>query len=379
MTAPLDSLRALVAADDALRAELARQDDPDAFLETATAIGLRHGLTLHADDLAPLVAPDPLGLMLHEPPPLRCAGWPPPGWLPYRIGPDLDGSPTVDWADFAGVALDGGFQAAAVRAALERPINRLLRCRTGFDDFLRGPPEGLRMPDGLVFHMSRCGSTLVARLLAALPGSYAVNEPDVIDTLLRASLDAPEALRLAVLRAMLGALGRRQSARWFLKLSIWPTLNLPLFRQACPGVPWLFLHRDPAAVLASNMLQCAPELDAKITPPALFGLAEGAPVAREEHAAMALARLCEAALAEEGGLFVDHAELPAAFAGTILPHFGIDAAEADPALLEAIAGRHAKHPDRPYAPGTATIDPAIRAAADAHLAAIHARLKAVRG
>jgi hypothetical protein len=371
VTVPLDSFRLLVAADDALQTALAGTDD---FAGTALAIAALHGLALEAADLAPLLAPDPLGLVALDPPPLLRRGWPPPGWLPYRVSPD-----GVDWADFGGIALGSGFYTGAVGAALARPLNRLLRCRTGFDDFLRGPPEGLRLPDGLVFHMSRCGSTLVARMLAALPDSYAINEAGPVDALLNGSRGAPDQWRIAALRALVGALGRRPSRRWFLKLAAWPALDLPLFRCAFPDVPWVFLHREPTAVLASQMAARAPELDPLITPPAALGLAPDTAQSGEDYCAMALARICEAALAADGGLYVDHEELPDAVFSFILPHFGIAGEEGVAHALHELPRWHAKHPGRPYRPETTVPDPAISAAVDAHLAAIHARLGAVRG
>ena len=371
VTTPLDSFRLLVAADDALPAALAAADD---FAGTALAIAAKHELILEAADLAPLFAPDPLTLVAIDPPPLLRRGWPPLGWLPSRVSQD-----GVDWADFGGIAFDGGFYTGAVATALAKPFNRLLRCRTGWEDFLRGPPEGLRPPDGLVFHMSRCGSTLVARMLAALPDSYAINEAGPVDALLNGSRGAPEDWRVAALRALVGALGRRPSRRWFLKLAAWPALDLPLFRRAFPDVPWLFLHREPAAVLASQMAARAPELDPLITPPAALGLAPDAALSGEDYCAMALARICETALAADGGLYVDHEDLPDACFTFILPHFGIPAGEGEAGTLRELARWHAKHPDRPYRAEPVAADPAISAAVDAHLAAVHARLRAVRG
>jgi hypothetical protein len=373
VTAPLDSFRLLVAADDALQTELAGPQGPDAFAEKALAIAGRHGLDLAATDLSPLTAPDPLGLSLYEPPPLRSHGLPPPGWLPCRFT-----GAGVDWTDFRGIGLDGSFHTGAVRTALARPLNRLLRCRMELDDFLASPAEGLRAPDGFIFHMSRCGSTLVARMLAALPDTYAINEAEPLDALLRAIAAAPDELQVTALRAIVGALGRRPSRRWFLKLSAWPALALPLFRRAFPDVPWLFIYRDPAEVLASQMAMRGPELEPVLTPPALFGL-DAAAMAEEDYCAAALARICGAALAADGGLFVDHAELPHAFFTRILPYVGVGADEAASPALRELPRRHAKYPDRPWRPAAAAIGPAIRAAADAHLAPLYARLGAVRG
>lgn len=378
---PLDRFRLLLAADEALQAELAAAGTAEAFVEAALAIARRHRIALRPPDLAPLTEPDPIGAIPLQTPRLRRTAWPPPGWLPYRLAREPDGSPAVDWADFGGAALDGGFFAGAVREALARPFNRLLRCRTGLEDFLDGPPEGLRAPDGFIFHMSRCGSTLVARMLGALPDAAVISEAESIDAMLRIILGpaVPDDARVAALRAMVGALGRRPSRRWFVKLTAWPALALPLFRRAFPGVPWLFLHREPAEVIASQMITRAPELAPAFTPPGLWGIEDGAALPDEAYCAMALARVCEAALAADGGLIVDHEALPDAMFAAILPHFGIDPNEAPRRAMDEIARWHAKHPDTLYRPGAAAIAPAVRAAADAHLAGPHARLKAVHG
>ena len=50
-----------------------------------------------------------------------------------------------------------------------------------------------RQPDvpavtGLIFHLARCGSTLLARLLAEDPNTLVLNEPDVLNTLLLAGM-----------------------------------------------------------------------------------------------------------------------------------------------------------------------------------------------
>lgn len=380
MTNPLDSLRTLIADDDALRAELTAHECDDAFLAAAGAIARRHDIALPPEDLAPLTAPDPLGLLRLESPSLLRREWPPCGWLPYQLSTDSDGSLAVDWADFSGLALDGRFFASVTRQALARPLNRLLRCRTGLDDFLRGPQEGLRAPDGFIFHMSRCGSTLTARLLAALPDTDLISEAEPLDAMVHLARDAkaPDEWRALALRTMVAALGRRPSGRWFVKLNASHALALPLFRLAFPETPWLFLYRDPAQILASQMAERGAELTPEIVPSLLYGIPDGTALPGEVYCARVLAALAEAALAADGGLMVDHAALPHALSA-ILPHFGIEPDHAKSRPLREVAGRDAKRPDAAYRPGGAAVTPAIRAAADAWLAPLHARLLAVHG
>jgi hypothetical protein len=376
--APLDRFRFLLAGDDALQDALARHEAGDAFVAAALALAARHGIALDPASLAPFVAPDPLRLARFDPPALRKIAWPSPDWLPIQVA---DG---VDWAHFAGAPTGPSFFANAARRALARPFNRLLRCRTGLDDFIDGAPDRARAPDGFIFHMSRCGSTLVARMLAALPGTALVAEAAPLDAIVRLAwrADWPEARRIAALRAMVGALGRRPSARFVVKLNAWHALALPLFRAAFPDVPWLFLYRDPAEILASQMAERGTELTPELVPSRLYGIENGTDYPAEVYCALVLERIGAAALVQKdagGGLFIDHADLPGAVADAILPHFGIAPDEAESAAMAPVAGRDAKHPARPFTARPAAIDPAVRAAADAHLAVTHAGLKAVHG
>ncbi|HEV7659863.1 MAG TPA: hypothetical protein VGO55_08460 [Allosphingosinicella sp.] len=382
--APLDRFRILLAGDEALQDEFAAHEAGPAFVEAALALAGRHGIALDAGDLAPFMASDPLGLWRLDPPALRSVSWPSREWLPFQIAASRDGSLGIDWAHFAGAAPGPSFFANAVRRALARPLNRLLRCRTGLDDFIDRAPGDPRAPDGLIFHMSRCGSTLVGRMLAAMPGTSLVSEAAPLDGIVHLAwrADWPEARRIAALRAMVGALGRRHAGRYIVKLNAWHALALPLFRAAFPDVPWLFLYRDPAEILASQMAERGTELTPELVPSRLYGIENGTDYPAEVYCALVLERIGAAALAQReagGGLFVDHAELPGAVAGAILPHFGIVPDEAKGAAMAPIAGRDAKHPARPFTLRTAAIDPKVRAAADAHLAATHAGLKAVHG
>jgi hypothetical protein len=382
--APLESFRILLAGDEALQDEFAAHEAGPAFVEAALALAARHGIALQAGDLAPFMASDPLGLWRLEPPALRSACWPSREWLPFQVAASPDGSLGVDWVHLAGAVPGPSFFANAVRRALARPLNRLLRCRTGLDDFIDGAPDGLRDPDGFIFHMSRCGSTLVGRMLAAMPGTSLVSEAVPLDAIVHLArrADWPEARRIAALRAMVGALVRRPSDRYIVKLNAWHALALPLFRAAFPNVPWLFLYRDPAEILASQMAERGTELTPELVPSRLYGIENGTDYPGEVYCALVLERIAAAALARKdkgGGLFVDHADLPGAVAGAILPHFGIAPQEAMDAAMAPVAGRDAKHPARPFTARAAAIDPRVRAAADAHLAVTHERLKAVHG
>ncbi len=283
-------------------------------------------------------------------------------WTPARVVPGADG-PLVEWVHTEGLAFDDPFLGQTLGRALRHPFRLLVGARTRLADL---PDDAARAPAlpvaGVVLHMSRCGSTLVAQSLDALPRLLVVSEPAAVDHVLRlARAEAPlpdgSTVGAGHLRAVVDALARRrrpeQQACVF-KLDAWAVADLPLLRAALPGVPWVFLHRYGGAVLASHRRGRG----AYVLPGALPGpwpvwrpdLPAGLDL--DEHAARTLAALCGVAADRMGpdGLVVDHVELPEAVTTAIAPHFGIDLTDADRTAIAAAAERDAKNPTLPFTP-----------------------------
>ena len=375
-----ERLRTLAMEDPALADTLAALWNPDDFAARLGEAAARLGLDLGAGEISELTRLGPQDAPL----PID----PPRGWLPARVAGE-GGDARVAWAWFGERRLLEPFYEESLAAVAYAPFNRLFGFSTRLAE-LAPPPEATR-PAGLVFHMSRCGSTLVAQMLAALEGAVVVSEAPPIDAVVRmdtaaVGLDAAGHARL--LRAMVGAFGRPRhrthdgGTRFFLKLDSWHARALPLFRRAFPATPWIFLIRDPVEVLVSHLrrpgMQTAGLLPAEVT--GVEWEASGSP-----YAAAALAGICEAAeqgFGAGGGLVVDYAELPEALGARVLPHFGVTPSEADGHAMAAAAGRDAKQPANAFAPDArakqAAATPAVRAVAAGRLADAYACLDALR-
>ncbi|HTD35244.1 MAG TPA: hypothetical protein VK665_16380, partial [Candidatus Elarobacter sp.] len=103
-------------------------------------------------------------------------------WTPVWIR--TAGEPAVDWSIVRTPLADPFFEQTAARA-MQHPFNLLFARETPLDVLLRdGALGSSAAPDGFVFHMSRCGSTLVAQMLAALPSSIVVSEAQPLDAIL---------------------------------------------------------------------------------------------------------------------------------------------------------------------------------------------------
>lgn len=387
---PLDRFRAAVMADPAAQQALAELREPAAFEAAAVEWANARDIPLTLDALVQASKPDPLGIHGFAAAPQSGAAWPPRQWLPARAA--MEAGFAVDWYHYAGVPLADPFFAESRGRAGMRPFNRLFRYRTQFGDFLQAEREDSLAPDGFIFHMSRCGSTLAAQMLAALPGTIMVSEAEPLDTLIQLPLLAQGVaaeLHIEAVRAMVAALGRDRSGtstRYFIKLDSWHTLALPVFRRAFPDVPWIFLYRDPVEVLVSQERMRGTQTAPGVLPPQIFGFTEAEMSLPDvDYIARVLARTCGAVVDQwhlGGGLVVDYRELPQAMFTRVLPHFGIELDAAERAAMAAASERDAKAPQANFKADSAAkrdeASPATRAAAERHMAAMHTRLQALR-
>ena len=374
-------LRAVVFEDQALATSLAAIFEPTAFIARAAA----HGIDRGGDELADLLGSASAG-------PARltaadAATLPPPwGWLPLLVEPQ--GSiAEFQWAYLGDLRLTDPTYEQTLAQARFAPLNRLLGFRTPVADLphwaARLPPV---RPSGLIFHMSRCGSTLAAQMLAASPANVVVSEASPIDAIVR--LDRPMAERAALLRQMIGVLGQTRQAgetHCFLKLDCWHTLALPLFRAAFPDTPWVFLYRNPAEVMVSHLRQAGSQMIPQILPPDVYGIAWDSGAPREDYFARVLGAICGAAaraLPSGGGQLINYDELPRAMRAKVLPHFGIAPTTADVSAMAHAARFDAKSPGARFTSDAevkrrATTD-AVVSAVERHVAHHHAELERLR-
>jgi hypothetical protein len=242
-------------------------------------------------------------------------------------------------------------------------------------------------PAGFIFHMSRCGSTLVSRLLAALPENRVLSEPSPLNAVVRAALlDAqiPRATVLDWLRTVVSLLGRPLDGetRYFIKLDCWHVLALPLFAEAFSGTPWIFLYRNPAEVLVSQARAPGAWTVPTALEPRIFGVGREDVLPRHEYVARALARICDAALRHRDcgrGLLVNYDRLPEFAYGRLLAHFGVTLSPPELELMKAASKADAKSPVMTFSGDRQAkrlaCTPAIQVLVDRWLSALFERLE----
>jgi hypothetical protein len=278
-------------------------------------------------------------------------------WTPIRF--DLSGAaPVVDWADLSEERFVEPFFDQTVARWASGPRARPL-VRTGLEALVALDTEPSLEPAGMIFHLSRCGSTLVSRLLGTVPGVVVLSEPSPLNALL--GLDpgrVSEATLIRMVRLLVRALGRCRHGderQLVLKCTSWNVRRREILAAAFPETPWIWVQREPAHVLASLMASPPGWLGLGVTPPQtarLFGLDPAAVPARArvEFAARALGAMLEAAAADPAGrVTIDYADMPEAVWQRAAPHFGLEADSAAIERMTAESSFYSKDPSpRPF-------------------------------
>lgn len=256
-------------------------------------------------------------------------------WTPVRF--DFSGvAPMIDWADLSAERFIEPFFDQTVARWASGPRARPL-VRTGIDALVALDSEPSLEPAGIIFHLSRCGSTLVSRLLGTLPGVVILAEPAPLNALLGLEPDRMDDATLAgFVRLLVRGLGRCRHGderQVVLKCTSWNIRRRAIMAVAFPETPWLWVQRDPAHVVASLLANPPGWLRRQVAPRAaqLFGLDPVAVLAMtgSEFTARAIGAMLESAATDpHRRLCIDHADLPDAVWQRVAPHFGlaIDAA-----------------------------------------------------
>ena len=318
-------------------------------------------------------------------------------WVPSRLWWH-QGRPAVTWTELGEERFDKPFFHQTLDAALERPAapeprHSGLQALVAEAQRAEAAGESLAPPSGFVFHMSRCGSTLVSSSLACAPSALVLGEPNPLGDYFEVAQALPPAQRGQLLRALLILLGRRRAGEqvFVIKAMSQLAVFLPFLLQALPETRWVFVYREPVEVLVSLMEgeSFIAGLHARPEQAALWSgipATEVAALPPADFAARMLARICATAAAagehDPGRMrALAYPWAPEAVIEGVAPFLGVEMDAAAQQKARDLALRDAKEPARDFtddrAEKAARADTAVRAAADRWLAPLAARLRAL--
>ncbi|QBB69960.1 hypothetical protein ELE36_06055 [Pseudolysobacter antarcticus] len=308
------------------------------------------------------------------------------GWIPFRIRDD-GACLLIDWCNVADGQLEDAY--------FDQTIHRLLHddartLRTTSINVLSGSTNST--PAGFIFHISRCGSTLITRMLASVQRFTVFSEPAILETVLRGSYRqnaASNKQTVALLKNIIDAFvnHRADGRATFIKFTARAISDYALVMKAYPQVPCLFVYRDPIEVLVSLIGTQGERL-----PPGLSeaGLMSGDPqeigaMTAAEFWARVVAGQCAAALEMcscSQPLLVNYSELPAAIWTHVANALGIEFSGADIQCMQGAITHNAKDPRKRFADDRAAkhaaATPPIRALTERWVTPHYDRLESIR-
>ncbi|MES2936179.1 MAG: aspartyl/asparaginyl beta-hydroxylase domain-containing protein [Pseudomonadota bacterium] len=274
------------------------------------------------------------------------------GWFPVTFGMGARAAPAIGWRFLGERPLTAAFfeDSLAGQPSQERQVcHTPLEALDGFTDSVA--------PSAFVFHVSRCGSTLLTQILATLPSCVVLSEPPVLDAFLRFHHRHPRHSGGAeTFRRLVAALAQRRTGRerhCVVKMDSWHTPWIGFLREAFPDTPFVFLYREPREVLASHGRQRGRQMvpglvDTSLLRPDLAGLQPGD---LDAYAARMLDAVFAAgvqAASCTGLRRVNYTELPKTVFSDLMPQWGIACEGEELAAAQARAMFHSKHPGRRF-------------------------------
>ncbi len=183
----------------------------------------------------------------------------PTHWFPVALSDD---SCTLWWRNLQGIRFTKPFfqddlqaQPPHQRLVLQSPLSTLAEFAV---------PGRSVAPTAFIFHVSRCGSTLLTQMLATSERSIVMSEPPVVDAFFRyVHRQSQWSQASHFFRLLMATLGQRRNKleqNFFVKFDSWHVPWIPFVREAFPETPIIFLYRDPSEVLASHQRQRGPQM-----------------------------------------------------------------------------------------------------------------------
>jgi gluconate kinase len=316
------------------------------------------------------------------------------GYIPIRVYSNEQRT-FVDWCWIGPRRFTEPFFDHTIDAALRLPFSTLFRPQTSVEMLNKryATSPGLE-PQGFIFHMSRCGSTLVSQMLSSLANTLTISEAGSIDSVMRLRFvyrSLTDEDRANWLRSIVSALGQRwcgDEEHFFIKFDSWTAIDLPIIHRTFPAVPWIFLFRDPIEVMVSQLAQRGAHMVPGAIQPELFGMTIDSvhQMSPEEYCTRVLACVCQAALEHHSvcpGMMINYRELPEAVFNRIAPFYALAISDTDRETMRGVMRRDAKNPNSEFMPDSkakrAMATEKVRTAADRWLTPVYDKLEALRG
>ncbi len=147
-------------------------------------------------------------------------------------------------------------------------------------------------PIAFIFHVSRCGSTMLSQAITLSERNIVIPEVPILDDILREP-DMSEDFRIQLFMAVLKFLGQirfPKQQNLILKMDSWHLMYLEQLRSYFPKLPFVILTRQPEEILKSHKRNRGMHMVPSLLPASMFGTTDAIPSAEklDDYAAWVL-------------------------------------------------------------------------------------------
>lgn len=208
------------------------------------------------------------------------ADWPNPllNWIPYKLLIE-NNQVLCKWLYISDKKFIEPFFDESIAKCLSYPQNSTsFKSTSDLDIVIEATEEIVSVPpSAFIFHVSRCGSTLLSQLLSIDEGNIVLSEVPLLDEILRlhyTTNSLSEKKAEDVLAAAIKLLAQKRTVnenRLFIKLDSWHIGFYKTIRKLFPDVPFIFLYRSPDEVIRSHQKQRGMHSVPGVIEPQVFG------------------------------------------------------------------------------------------------------------
>jgi hypothetical protein len=200
-------------------------------------------------------------------------------FVPYKLFLS-DSQPYCRWLYLGNKHITEPFFADTITASYQFEQNTKFIKSVSTLDMLTEWAEGIdtAQPSAFIFHISRCGSTLLSQLLSIDPANVVLSEVPFFDELLRIGYNHGYTNTAKVdewLKAAIDLYGQKRTGKEqhvFIKTDCWHIFFYERLRKLYPGIPFILLYRSPAEVLQSQQRLRGMQAVREVVQPGVMGI-----------------------------------------------------------------------------------------------------------
>ena len=293
-------------------------------------------------------------------------------WIPYKLV-NLDGQLQCHWLNTRGIPFaEPFFDESIVKIKglnSEHAGTSSVSDLTLFEEWSN--ELSAVEPSAFIFHISRCGSTLVSQLLTTIDTHIVLPEVPFFDDLLRLPYQHSDFTAQTTSRLLMAAMkyyGQKRSGteqHLFIKADSWHMFFYEQLRGIYPNTPFVLIYRNPNEVFSS--LRRVPALQSVpgLIEPEVFGFdRKEVPQAQDVYIAQVLEKYLQQYLkiiaTDDKCLLLNYSEGPMPMIRKIADFIPVDLSAQHLATMDERSRYHSKKPDTVFSePDAASVSPCL--------------------